>query len=417
MKRKIIHVVGVGDDGCASLNARAFAAIARSRVLAGGERQLAFFPDHPGLRMRIDKNVDVFLTQIEQARLESEVCVLASGDPLFYGIGKRIMDRFGRDEVEFYPQPTSVALALARIGLASQDVMTVSFHGRLLHGLVSRLEHAHHFALLTDPVNTPQAIAAHLLRYEIDAFRLWIAANLGGPDESVTAHELAEVVKLPTTPVLNVVVLQRKVACWRPCSTLAYLDESVLECRMPKRGLVTKREVRCLSLAAMRISRDAIVWDIGTGSGSVAIEAAKIAYQGSIWAVDCDEKAVEITNANALAHRVDNLEIVHALAPIGLDELPRPDCVFVGGTKGAMDKILDICFEALQEGGWIVVNTITLENCAESFAWAKSRQANCEIVAFNGARAVPLATYMRYEAQNPVQILAVQKVKREVEAC
>jgi precorrin-6Y C5,15-methyltransferase (decarboxylating) len=178
---------------------------------------------------------------------------------------------------------------------------------------------------------------------------------------------------------------------------------------MPKNGLITKREVRLLSLAALALRSDAIMWDVGAGSGSVAIEAAMLAPRGRVYAIEVDPEGVAICRENARAHGADNVRVIEGRAPEALADLEAPNAVFVGGSKGSMDAIVDASLAALTPGGRLVVNAITLENVGEAYAAFRRRDLEPEVTLVQIARGVPLARYQRYEAQNPIHILCVQK--------
>jgi precorrin-6Y C5,15-methyltransferase (decarboxylating) len=178
---------------------------------------------------------------------------------------------------------------------------------------------------------------------------------------------------------------------------------------MPKKGLITKREVRLLSLAQLAIRPTSVVWDIGAGSGSVAIEAALLAYEGRVYAIELDPEGVDICRDNLRTHAVDNVRVVAGRAPEALDGLEAPDAVFVGGSKGSLGEILDVAFGRLQPGGRLVVNAITLENVAEAYQSLRGLGVVPEVTLLNVARGEPLAQYLRYEALNPIHIFAVSK--------
>jgi precorrin-6Y C5,15-methyltransferase (decarboxylating) len=408
MSAPAVYVVGVADDGCRGLSSRAMDAIARASVLVGGERHLAFFPEFHGERITLRGDLSALLDRVAELAAEHTVCVLASGDPLFFGIGSRVVERIGREHVEVVPHPSSVQWAFARAGMRADDAAVISLHGRSLHGLVTRFRRVLKAALLTDKENTPARIAAHLLRYGERDGRAWVCENLCGPGERVRRFSLEELAQTHDVSPLNVVLLERTGTFCAP-QVIGNLPEEAFAKRIPKKGLITKREVRVLSLAAMRLTPQSVVWDVGTASGSIAIEAGLIAYEGAVYAVEVDAESVDIARENALLHGADNVTVIHGRAPEALDGLAAPDAVFVGGSKGSMEEIMNVALDRLRPGGFLVVNAITLENAHESYAAAKARGLKPEITLVSTARAEPLAHYMRFEAMNPIQVLAVQK--------
>jgi len=406
--RRAVTVIGIGDDGCASLTSRAASAIARAQVLVGGKRHLAFFPQHEGERIVLEGGMGAAMDRVVELSNEHQICVLASGDPLFFGIGARIARRVGSEHVEMIPAPSSVQWAFARTGIAWEDADFVSVHGRSIEGFVSRVWRSAKVAVLTDAENSPPRLAARLIEYGETSFTAWVCERLAGPDERVRRFSLSELAEAHDIDPLNVLLLVRPPE-WRAPPSIPFLHEDAFAKRMPKNGLITKREVRLLSLAAMAITPDAIVWDIGAGSGSVSIEAAMLAPHGRVYAIEVDPEGVAICRENAHTHGVDNVRVIEGRAPEALASLEVPHAVFVGGSKGSMDSIIEASLAALRPGGRLVVNAVTLENVAEAYAAFRGRGLEPEVTLVQIARGAPLARYQRYEALNPIHVIAVQK--------
>ena len=411
MSRRAVTVVGIGDDGCLGLPARAMNAIARAEVLVGGERLLAFFADFKGERIAIKGGLGPVLDRVAAAADERNVVVLGSGDPLFYGIAGTVIGRLGAEHVEVVPHISSIQWAFAKVGQPWHDATLLSLHARGRRGLAVRLRRAVRAAILTDDENSPPRLAAHLREHGVTGLDAWVCENLAGPGERVRRFTLDELAALPPSEVapLNVLVLARTDPAWRPPPAVPYLPEDAFARRVPKKGLITKREVRVLSLAALQLRPDATVWDIGAGSGSVGIEAGLLCPDGRVVCVEIDEECVGMARDNVLAHGADNVEVVHGLAPAALEGLPEPDAVFVGGSKGAMSEVIDVALARLKPGGRLVVNAITLDNVAEAYQGFRARGLLPELVVASCSRGEPLARYLRYEAQNPVHIFAVEK--------
>jgi len=408
--RRAVTVIGIGDDGCKGLTSRAMDAVARAQVLAGGERHLEFFPQFQGERILIKDGLSAVLDRIADLAHEQNVCVLASGDPLFFGIGGLIVRKLGAEHVEVIPQPSSVQWAFARVGLKSDDATVISLHGKSRDGFLTRLHSVSKVALLTDPDNSPARLAAHMIEHNETSWKAWVCENLSGPDERVRGFEaLSDLAKCEDVGPLNVLLLARSDSTWKTPSTIPFLHEDAFAKRMPKQGLITKREVRLLSLAAMQIRRDSVIWDIGAGSGSVSIEAALLAPEGRVYAVEVDPEGVEICRENLRTFAVDNVRVVSGRAPEACLELENPDAVFVGGSKGSMEEIIELALDRLKPGGRLVINAITLENAAETYQTLRRRGFQPEVTLLQVSRAVPLARYLRYEALNPIQVFTVEK--------
>lgn len=417
--RKAVTIIGMGDDGCLGLSSRAVNAVAQAQVLVGGQRHLDFFPQFTGQRILWRGGIAEALERIAVASAEHNVCVLASGDPLFFGIGARVIGRIGAEHVEVLPQPSAMQWAFAKAGLSWDDAALLSVHGRSHEGLVTRLRGHAKAACFTDPENSPARLAAHMLEFGQSGWRAWVCENLGGTDERVRQFELADLAGCDDISPLSVLLLQRTDAAWRPPPAIPFLPEEAFARRMPKKGLITKREVRVLSLAALQLRPSSVVWDVGAGSGSVAIEAAMIAWAGRVFAVEIDPEGVEICRENVRTHGVDNVRIVAGAAPAALADLEDPDAVFVGGSKGTLAEVIAVALGRLRPGGRLVVNAVTLDNVSEAYATFRRLGLVPEVTLLNVARGEPLADYLRYEALNPIHIFAVTKTgenaKREGE--
>lgn len=416
MTAKAVTVVGIGDDGCKGLTSRAMDAIASAQVLVGGERQLEFFPEFAGERIVLKDGIAGALDRIAELAHESRVCVLASGDPLFFGVGSLVVGRIGVEHVEVIPQPSSVQWAFARAGLRWEDATILSLHGRPREGFLTRLKRTAKAAVLTDEENSPPRLACYMVEHGESEWRAWVCENLGGPDERVrTFDAISDVASLSDVAPLNVLLLQRTDPSWRPPAAIPFLHEDGFAKRMPKKGLITKREVRLFSLAMLGIRPANVVWDVGAGSGSVAIEAALLAPEGRVYAIEMDPEGVEICRENLRAHAVDNVRVIHGRAPEALFDLEAPHAVFVGGSKESLAEIVEVALERLRPGGRLVVNAITLENAAEAYRAFCRRGLVPEVTLLQVARAERLAQYLRYEALNPIQIFAVGKPAVEVD--
>ncbi len=407
--RPAVTLVGIGDDGCASLSSRAMNAVARAHVLVGGERHLDLFSQFAGERIVLKSGISGTIDRVAALAGEHNVCILASGDPLFFGVGSLVVKKLGAAHVEVIPQPSSMQWAFARAGIAWDDAAFVSVHGRSREGFVTRLKTMSKVAVLTDEESSPARLAALLIEHGDTEWDAWLCENLGGPDERVRAFTLADLAACTDVRPLNVAILVRSDAAWRPPPAIPFLHEDAFAKRMPKKGLITKREVRVLSLAAMELRADSVVWDVGAGSGSVSIEAAMLAPRGRVYAVEIDPEGVDICRENVRAHGVDNVRVVAGRAPEALADLEAPDAVFVGGSKGSMDEIIAVALDRLRPGGRLVVNAITLENVGETYRTLRARDLVPEVTLVNVSRGEPLAKYLRYEALNPVHIFAITK--------
>jgi precorrin-6Y C5,15-methyltransferase (decarboxylating) len=390
-----IKMIGIGDEGKISLLPIYEKWIYESELLIGGKRQLSFFPEYEGEKMVIESGLSSLVE-----RLQSEtknVVILASGDPLFFGIGSYLSSKV---PLEIYPYLSSVQLAFAKMGERWQDAYFTSVHGRSMKGLAQRIDGKEKVAILTDTENSPNKIAQYLLSFGMSEYQAFVGENLGSGNERCRWFSLEEMKDAEFFP-LNVVILKK--IGKNPQWSIGIEDEEFFQ-RKPDKGLITKKEIRTLSISALRLKEDSIVWDIGTCTGSVAIEAAKIAREGQIFAIEKNEGDLENCKQNLVKFRVD-ATLLHGKAPEGLDTFPDPDAVFIGGTAGGMEEILDICCSRLREGGRIVLNAVTIENLSEAMLAFKERGFQTNITLAQISRSKPILNLTRFDALNPIYII------------
>lgn len=304
--------------------------------------------------------VEEALAAVAERLDRTEVAVLASGDPLFFGIGRTLINRLGRERVVIYPAFSSLQLACARFGEPWDDLAVVSLHGRPAGEFGARLLPYTRVFCFTDRVNSPAAVARALLAAcanlgasELAAsYTVRVAENLGLPDEQLHVGSLAETAA-QTFGDLNVMLLSRPE---REGNTPIFgLGEAEIA---HSRGLITKDEVRAATLHALRLPQEGVLWDIGAGSGSVGIEAARLAPGLRIYAVERNESELANIRANCRTLGAYNVTVVEGSAPEALHDLPDPDRVFVGGSGGSLAAIIDHAAARLKPGGRMVVNGV-----------------------------------------------------------
>ncbi|TDG00947.1 precorrin-6y C5,15-methyltransferase (decarboxylating) subunit CbiE [Paenibacillus piri] len=404
-------IIGIGDNGKDSLLPQYVDWIIQSDVLVGGERQLQFFPEYGGEQVVVKGGLGELVKRLEtEAEQGRQAVVLASGDPLFYGIGGYLSSKL---EIEIYPNVSSVQLAFARIGESWQDAELVSIHGRSMKGLAQRIDGKRKVALLTDEHNHPAAIAAYLLAFGMTEYEAVVAENLDGAGERVGRYGLEELAarQAGAFSPLNVVILRHKVgaASAIPDWPLG-IDDELFAQRKPDKGLITKKEIRVLSLAQLALRPDSIVWDIGTCTGSVAIEAARIARQGEVYAIEKNEADLQNCIDNMHRFRADITAIL-GRAPQGLDAFPDPHAVFIGGSGGEMKELLHVCCSRLRPGGRIVLNAVTIENLVDANRIFAEEGFTTSITLAQLSRSKPILDMTRFEGLNPVYIITAQLQK------
>jgi precorrin-6Y C5,15-methyltransferase (decarboxylating) len=402
-----IKVIGIGDNGKESLLPFYQKLIEESRLLVGGERQLEFFPDYTGEKLIISGGLTALVERLQAEK--KQTVVLASGDPLFYGIGGYLSTKLSSQaRVEVYPQVSSIQLAFARMGESWQDAFLTSVHGRSMQGLAQRIDGRSKVAILTDETNNPSQIAKYLLSFGMKEYKAFVAENVGGNTERCSWYELEELTD-QTFSSLNLVILKKT----EPSPQWSMgIDDAAFAQRKPDKGLITKKEIRILSLAALQLRENSTVWDIGTCTGSMAIEAARVARFGSVYAIEKNEADLENCWQNQRTFRTDFIAI-HGKAPTGLDSFPDPDAIFIGGTGGEMRELLAVCCQRLKEGGRIVLNAATIENLYLAKQAFKEEGFSTNITLAQISRSKPILDMTRFEGLNPIYIISAERQREE----
>ena len=399
-----MKVIGVGEDGRANLLPIYEKWIQRSERLVGGKRLLSFFPEYKGEKMVLEGGLKQTIVRLAQD--PKETVLLASGDPLFYGIGSYVAKKL--ENVEIYPALSSIQLAFARMKESWQDAYFVSVHGRSMKGLAQKINGKKKVCLLTDEENTPAAIAKYLLDFEMEEYTLFIAENVGGEKEKTGWFTLQEAINYDASP-LNVVILCAE----HPPKRLPFgFPDELFKQRKPDRGLITKKEVRALSLSELSLQEDSVVWDIGTCTGSVAIEAAYIAREGQVYAIEKNEADIQFAKENAKKFRTD-IHFYHGKAPEMLDTWPDPNQVFIGGTGGNIETLLSLCVRKLKSDGRIVLNAATIETLYQAMDIFSSLDCEVNVTMAHIARSKKILHMTRFEGLNPVYIVTARKKERE----
>jgi precorrin-6Y C5,15-methyltransferase (decarboxylating) len=396
-----IHVVGLGDDGPAGLAPGPRALVAAATLLCGGERHLAFFPDHAAERFVIRANLDDLLRRLRAATAAERPVVLASGDPCYYGIAPYLARHLGAERVVVHPHVSSVQLAFARLGVGWHDATVLSAHGRPLAPLLPRALAAAKLAFFTDEHNTPGAIAAALLAAGYPDGPAHVFEHLGSRAERHTCCPLSALPERTFAP-LNVLVVLREAPPAAPAWAFGCPEDAYQH----RNGQITKAEVRAVSLSKLRLRPGAVVWDVGAGCGALSLEAAALAVGGQVYAVERDPAQFALLAANAAAAPGRTLALVRGEAPEALHDLPAPDAVFVGGSGGRLAAILACVAERLRPGGRVVANFATLEHLTAAQQWLAARGWRQELVQLSVARGAPLAGLTRLQPLAPVFILS-----------
>ena len=398
-----VAIIGIGMS-YKDLTTRQLEIIDRADVLVGGKRLLDLFKQFPARKKSIGKDIDGIVNFVRKEMRTNRVVVLASGDPMFFGIGRRLVSELGHRHTVVYPNVSSVAVAFARIREPWDDARVISLHGRKNeHLLFKALEEDDKIAVLTDNKHNPAWLAGRLLAKQFTNYKICVFEALGDETEKVGWYTLAQAAGLEFGAP-NMVILKR--------SSADREEKSPLNLGAPdnwydhEKGLVTKSEIRAITLSKLRLSTGHVLWDLGAGSGSVAVEAGLIIKKGKIIAVEKNPKRVAQIKNNQKKFGVGNLEVLQAELPEGLDKLPRPDRVFIGGGGRQLKSIVTAAAQYLKPGGVMVVNTVLIPNVETARVTLDSLDFNTEIIQIQISRSRPMPWAERLEALNPVWIIS-----------
>jgi precorrin-6Y C5,15-methyltransferase (decarboxylating) len=365
-----LSVIGIGEDGLAGLSPAARTLVATAETLVGGARHLAMVPPGAAERLEWRRPLGDTFADIAERR-GRRLAVLASGDPLWYGVGAALLRQFPREEMTIVPRPSAFSLAAARLGWPLAECTTVSLHGRPLDSLRLHLAPGRRCLLLSEDGATPGAVAGLLAAAGWGPSRLTVLEHLGGPREAVT-QRTAQGWCAERVADLNTIALEcEPTPGTRALSRLAGLPDDAFE----HDGMLTKREVRSVTLARLAPLPGETLWDVGAGCGSIAIEWLRAGGGGAV-AIEQETRRAATIAHNAAALGVPALQIIAAAAPQALAQIPdafaRPDAVFVGGGIAA-PGLLPTLWAALRPGGRLVANVVSTEGERAVLNW----QARC----------------------------------------
>jgi precorrin-6Y C5,15-methyltransferase (decarboxylating) len=412
-----IHIIGIGDDGPTGLTAAARQLVDQAELLVGPDSALDKFPPSKAERLVVGSNLDAVVDRLARAGAK-RVVVLASGDPLFYGVARYLCDKLGKDRFEVLPHVSSMQLAFARVKESWEEAYLTNLANRPLDQVVEKIRVAEKAGLFTNDEYPPKAVAKALVDRRIDYFSAYVCENLGSPDERVTQGDLAEIASQEFAPLNVMILVRRPNVPDRPTEAIGRRlfgnpDDAFLQSK-PKHGLLTPAEVRSLALAEMDLGRTSTVWDIGAGSGSVAIEAAQIAAGGTVYAIEMDAEDHALIMANAERFGVSNLVAVLGQAPEAWSELPDADSIFVGGSGREVSRIVELAYERLRPQGRLVANVSNIESVAAIHQTLERLAGDVKLWMINIARGTYQLERVRFEALNPTFLIAVVRNGRNV---
>ncbi len=420
-----IHVIGIGFR---PLDNRAKKCLLGSDDVLANSRLLDVFKNYDEYesvkdRIIVHGSVYEMMDYIRENYKKKKIALLAAGDPMFFGIGRLAIERFGQDAVEVYPDLSSMQVAFSRVRETSNNALLMSLHGgpdpekrRKMEHEISEvpglLERHGKIAILTDKVNSPEKIAETIFRRSAvssqrSAVKIYVCEKLGYDDEKITSGTPEEISK-KTFEHPNIVIIKRTTepVGARRCLALAFgLREDEIG---HSKGLITKDEVRAVTLHKLRLPREGVFWDIGAGSGSVSIEAARLCPGLNVISIEKNGEQINYINGNREKFGIVNLKVVEGLAPDGLDDLPSPDRVFIGGSANKLDSIVKAAAGKM-DAGIIVVNATTIETLNEAVQSLEKNSFGVSISEVSISRSKKIKDKRHMSALNPIFIVTGEK--------
>ena len=415
----MLSIIGIGDDGLNAASAAVRDRVAAAEVLLGDDRALALLGESaPGERVPLTGDLEQLAARVAAVG-DRPAALVVFGDPMFFGLARFLTDRFGKERFEVLPHVSSMQLAFARVMESWDEAYLTDLSIHPLGAVVERVRTAQKVGLFTTPDVGPADVAKALLAKRVDYFTAYVCENLGARDERVTRGELTEIAAGEFAPLNVMILIRQPDAPDRPREAVGRRlfgnpDDAFLQAR-PKQGLVTPAEVRALALAQMDIAPASIVWDVGAGSGSVSVEAAQLARDGVVYAVEMDPEDHGLIQGNCDRFGVGNVVPVLGKAPEAFSNLPDPDCVFVAGAGRVVTRLAEESFARLRPGGRLVVSLISSDHIAQArealmaASTAAGQEPSLHVWRVNVARGADQLERLSFEAMKPHFLMAAVK--------
>ena len=395
-----LTVVGIGEDGFSGLGKNARRALLSATQVFGGQRQLDLLPACIQAERRTWPSP--FSLAPALALRGEPVCVLASGDPMLFGVGASLARIVANTEMNVLPSPSSFSLAAARLGWALQDVTTLSVVARPVAALNAHLHSGARLLVLSNDASSPATIAALLRDRGFGPSRMAVLEHLGGPAERRVERTATEWTEVPVANLNLVAIDCLADASAQPLSRIGGLPDSAFQ----HDGQLTKRDVRAITLARLAPLPGQLLWDVGAGSGSIGIEWMRTYPNCRTLAIEADEGRQQLIEHNRDALGVPGLQLVRGKAPHALQGLERPDAIFIGGGV-TREGVLDTCWQQLKPGGRLVANAVTLQSEMRLMSWRE--QHGGELTRVHIAQAQPLGEFDTWRQALPITLLDVTK--------
>lgn len=395
MKHKWLSIVGIGEDGLQGLSPIARSLIEQAEVIIGGDRHLAMLPpDDQREKIAWTSPMSTSITEITRRRGQL-ICVLASGDPLCYGIGVTLTRQLPLEEITIIPAPSTFSLACAKLGWSLSETETLSLCGRPGSLLQSYIYPQAQLLILSAGKDTPAIVAEILTNRGYGSSKITVLEHLGGIEERIVQGTAASWRETKIAPLNAIAVNCIADSGVIPLPRLPGLPDHAYH----HDGQLTKREVRAVTLAKLAPSPGELLWDVGAGCGSISIEWMRTNSRCQAIAIEQNPARLKYIADNAAALGTPHLKIIPGQAPSSLKDLPTPDAIFIGGGVTAED-LFDTCWRALRPGGRLVANVVTIEGEQILFKWYNQVGGNLTRIAIQ--RAEPIGKFLGWRAMSPV---------------
>jgi precorrin-6B C5,15-methyltransferase / cobalt-precorrin-6B C5,C15-methyltransferase len=397
---KWLSVIGIGESGLAELSPLARGIIDRATLIVGGQRHLAML-DSSQPKMVWESSIESSIASILKYR-GTPVCILASGDPLWYGIGVTLLRYISIEEMTIIPAPSTFSLACAKLGWSLTAVETLSLCGRSPDFLLAILAPNSQLLILSAGADTPQVVADLLTQRGYGDSQITVLEHLGGERERVILG-IARSWSKTDVAALNIIAIECHIdPTTTPLNRLPGLPDSAYH----HDGQLTKREVRAITLAALAPMPGELLWDVGAGCGSIGIEWLRSHPRCRAIAIEQHSHRLQFISDNIAALGTPHLQLVQGKAPTALANLPTPDAIFIGGGVTA-SGLLDSCWTALRSGGRLVANAVTVESELQLLQW--QQQVGGELTRIAIQRTQNIGGFLGWKPLIPVTQLVVLK--------
>jgi len=419
-----IHVIGLGVSEQAVLTANAMGALKQSEVIIGSPRQMEtiFNIAVDPVASPISKGQKfVALPKLNELKTlltgfsDKNVCILASGDPLYFGIGRWLGKNIQNEKLVFHPGVSSIQAACHKLGLSLQDCDAISLHGRPVETLRSLIRHNQTLVILTDKHSQPKRLAQECFNMGYHDAKVTVCEDLGYEKEQLRSFSIEELIDSSAIKFsdLQVTVIETGISKSMP-QFPGFNDELFITGKEAGKGLITKREVRLAVLSLLQPSRGDVAWDVGAGCGGIAVEWAYWNKAGQVHAIEHNDQRFDCLQQNSQRFGVvDNLTAIQGRAPAVLDSLPQANKIFIGGSDGEMSELLAFCWMQLPENGVLVVSAV-MEKTKQQLLTFRDEllmvgSATIETSQIAISRGEELAGQLVYRPNLPVTLFRFQK--------